>query len=63
MLEFHIPDMTCGGCVGAITRALQNLDPQARLEPNLDEHRLRVETAASEDAVRQALADAGFSAR
>ena len=61
MLEFHVPDMTCGGCVAAITKALQNVDSQARIETNLDTHQLRVATAASEGAVRKTLVDAGFS--
>lgn len=62
MLQFHIPDMTCGGCVNAITRALQHIDPQIRIEADLDQHELRVETTAAKDRVETALAEAGFSA-
>lgn len=61
MLAFHVPDMTCGGCVNAITKALQALDAQLTLETNLERKELRVQTHASSDAIRSALVDAGFT--
>lgn len=61
MLEFHVPDMTCGGCVNAITRALQAVDPQAQIQTDLPSHRVQVQTTASEETVRATLAEAGFS--
>lgn len=32
MIRFHIPAMTCGGCASSVTRALLNVDPQARIQ-------------------------------
>lgn len=63
MLEFHIPDMSCDGCVQAITRALQKLDSKTRLETDLETRTLRVYSAAREQAVRDALEEAGFAAQ
>jgi copper chaperone len=31
-MEFNIPDMSCGGCAHAITRAVTGLDPAARVD-------------------------------
>ncbi|WP_336509768.1 heavy-metal-associated domain-containing protein, partial [Stutzerimonas kunmingensis] len=29
MQTFHIQNMTCGGCVRGVTRAIQSVDPAA----------------------------------
>ena len=59
MITFEVNDMTCGHCVGAITRAVNELDPQARLTIDLPGHRVQVEPATASaaglaDAIRQA---------
>ena len=60
MIEFHVPDMSCGHCVAAITRALQALDPGARVQAELPERRIRVDSARPAETLRQALEDAGY---
>ncbi len=35
MLEFKLPDMTCGHCVGAVTQALKEADPAATVVVDL----------------------------
>ena len=60
MTEFHIPDMSCGHCVAAITRAVQALDPEARVQADLPARRVRVDSARPAEALRQALEDAGY---
>lgn len=30
MLRFNVEGMSCGHCVGAVTRAVQGLDPRPR---------------------------------
>ena len=51
MHHFHVPDMTCGGCLRAIARALQSVDPQARVEGDLDTRTLKVTSDRSEDSL------------
>ena len=46
MIEFEIKDMSCGHCVGAITKAITVLDPTAKVLAELPTHRVRVETGA-----------------
>ena len=47
MLELTINDMTCGHCVGVVTKAIQKLDPQARVAIDLATHHVSVESSAS----------------
>ena len=60
MLEFHVPAMSCGHCVRAITEAVQEVDPQARVEADLASHTVRVQTAQQPGAIVAALREAGY---
>lgn len=60
MIEFTLPTMTCGHCVGAVTQALQAVAPQARVQIDLPSHKVQVEGAADRAALARALADAGY---
>ena len=35
MQTFKVDGMTCGGCVGAVTRAVQTVDKDAKVEVDL----------------------------
>jgi copper chaperone len=63
MRFFHIPDMTCGGCLRAITRAVQALDPQARVEADLEPRTIKVISSESETSLLNALSKAGYPAQ
>lgn len=62
MLEFDIPSMTCGHCVGAVTQAVKAVDPDAKVEADLPRHQVRVETTAPREAIAAALDEAGYAA-
>ena len=59
-MRFHIENMTCGGCVRGVTKALTRLDPDATLQAELEAHTITVQTSAASETVTQALAEAGF---
>ena len=61
-MQFHVPSMTCGHCVRTITHAIQALDPQARVEVDLDAQRVAVAGALSSDQVVAALAAQDYAA-
>lgn len=62
MISFEINDMTCGHCVSSVTRAVMALDAQARLQVDLERHRVDIEPAAADAAsLAAAIADAGFT--
>lgn len=62
MLRFHVPNMTCGGCARAVTKALQNVDAAARIEADPARHEIRIETTADEFVLQAALEKAGYPA-
>ncbi|WP_445504407.1 heavy-metal-associated domain-containing protein [Microvirga sp. G4-2] len=59
---FHIPRLTCGGCLGFVTRALQDIDQHVRIEANLLDRTVRVISHRFESALLRALRQAGFPA-
>ena len=61
MLEFTLPTMTCGHCVGVVTQAIKQADPQASVEIDLASHRVRVETAQTREAIEAAVNEAGYA--
>jgi copper chaperone len=60
MIEFTLPTMTCGHCVGAVTQALQAVAPQARVHIELATKKVQVEGADDRAALERALCDAGY---
>ncbi len=62
MYLFHIPSMKCGGCLGAVTRAIQAIDRGARVEADLGRREVRVISSRFESALLAALRDAGHPA-
>lgn len=61
MLEFDIANLSCGHCVRAVTEALHELDPGARVEVDLPGRHVKVDTAATRDHVVAALVEAGYA--
>jgi copper chaperone len=62
MYEFDIPDMSCGHCVGTVTKAIQSVDPAAVPDVDLGKRKAKVETKASPEAIGVALDEAGYPA-
>ena len=42
MKKFHIQNMTCGGCVRGVTRAIQSADPAAQVHADLGSRKIDV---------------------
>ena len=60
MLDFQIPNMSCGHCVRAITEAVQALDPQAVVSTDLAQHLVRVQTQLPAAVITAQLTEAGY---
>lgn len=61
MLEFTIEDMTCGHCVATITKVVKEVAPDAELDIDLGQHRVRVNAAPDAMRIEQAIRDAGYT--
>jgi copper chaperone len=62
MIRLQIPDMHCGACIRRVTRAVQSVDPAARVEGDVERREARVQSSADPAALLTALADAGYPA-
>lgn len=60
MIQFNIPSMSCGHCVKAVTQAVQEVDPQAKVDVNLDTKIVQVDSTAERQKIVSALAEAGY---
>mgnify|MGYP006324941901 CR=1 FL=1 len=62
MMEFKIPTMSCGHCVGVITQALHALDQHASIEIDLESKLVKIESKTDRASVLAALSAAGYPA-
>ena len=60
MLSLKVSGMTCGGCINAVTRAIQAEDPQATVQADLASQTVTLETTLSAVRASQLITDAGF---
>ncbi|MCA9786922.1 MAG: heavy-metal-associated domain-containing protein [Calditrichaeota bacterium] len=61
--RYRIEGMSCGGCVGSVTRLLQQSEPDADVTVSLESAsaQLTSERVPSFDRMKEALAKAGFT--
>jgi copper chaperone len=62
MYRFHVPDMHCGGCLRSVRQAIQNIDPQAKIEGDLENRVVTISSSQGEALLLSALDTAGFPA-
>ncbi|WP_457281924.1 heavy-metal-associated domain-containing protein [Polaromonas sp. P5_D5] len=62
-MEFNIPAMSCGHCVGAVTQAIKSLDAAAQVSVDLPGKKVVVQSSQGRQAVAAALAEAGYPAQ
>lgn len=60
MIEFDVQAMSCGHCVSTVTRTIQQLDPQAKVEVDLESKKVKVESSEDRARLAAALAEAGY---
>jgi copper chaperone len=58
---FTVTGMTCGHCEKAVTRALQEVDPQAQVQIDRTQNRVQVESTQSREALGKAIAEEGYA--
>lgn len=60
-MQFHIQNMTCGGCARSVTKAIQSVDPSAEVQADPATHTVEVKSAASRDRLVAALTAVGYA--
>jgi copper chaperone len=61
-LQLKVPDMTCGGCVSTITKAIKTVDANATIQGDPKTKMVSVETQAPETAIKEAISKVGYPA-
>jgi copper chaperone len=62
MLTFEVNDMTCGHCASTITKAVKAVDRGARVEIDLNAHRVQIESAAADATeLTEAIKESGYT--
>ena len=60
MYELQVEGMSCGGCVKSVTKSVQLIDSNAKVDVDLASKKVRVQTKASLEAVTSAIDGAGY---
>ena len=58
---FQVTGMTCGHCEQAVTRAIQQLDPQAEVKIDRSRNQVEVQSQQPRAALAQAIAEEGYA--
>lgn len=60
MYQLTVEDMTCKHCVGRVTKAVQEVDQDARVDIDLPTKRVKIDSKADLDRIAQAIDAAGY---
>jgi Cu+-exporting ATPase len=60
MYELTVEDMTCKHCVGRVTKAVQDIDAEAKVDIDLPGKRVKIDSQANLDRIVQAIDAAGY---
>ncbi|NIA52791.1 heavy metal translocating P-type ATPase [Massilia sp. TW-1] len=60
MYELTVEDMSCGHCVGRVTKSVQAVDKNAKVDVDLATKKVKVDSTADLDAIARAIDAAGY---
>jgi len=60
MYELTVEGMSCGHCVGRVTRTVQGIDAAARVEIDLPTKKVKIDSGADLDTIAAAIDEAGY---
>ena len=63
MTEFTVEKMKCGGCSANVERAVKALDPDARVEIDLAQKLVRVQSDLPASNLAKTISEAGYPAQ
>jgi copper chaperone len=58
---FTVTGMTCGHCEKAVTRAIQDADPQAKVTIDRSQNKVDVESTQARETLAKAIAEEGYA--
>lgn len=61
MIEFRLPDMTCGHCASRVTQALKAADPACQVRIDLKARQVQVDGSEDRQTLVDVLTEAGYA--
>ncbi len=60
-LKLKVSDITCDGCAETISEAIHTMEPDAKVDVDVQAKTVTVESAASEETIKQSIVAAGYT--
>lgn len=60
MYELQVEEMSCGHCASTVTKSVQAVDAQAKVEVDLAQRKVRVQSTAELSEIAAAIVAAGY---
>jgi copper chaperone len=60
-IQLKIPNLKGDDCAKKITKSIQTMESDAKIDVNVDTKTVTVDTAASEESIKQIIQSAGFT--
>ena len=60
-LKLKVPNIACDGCVETITESIRIVEPDAKVDVDVKDKTVTVESEASEESIKQAIVAAGYT--
>ena len=60
MIQFNIPQMSCGHCAQVVASAVREVDPQAKVDVDLASKHVNIDSTADRARIVAALTEAGY---
>ncbi|TAD81721.1 MAG: copper chaperone [Oscillatoriales cyanobacterium] len=58
---FNVPSIACAGCGDTITKAIQTVEPEAKINVDIAAKTVSVEAKAAEESIKQAIVATGHT--
>jgi copper chaperone len=63
MFELQVSGMSCNHCINAVTKSVQEVDHDAKVDINLAEQKVLVNSSAPLERIKSAVEEAGYPVR
>ncbi|MBW4614722.1 MAG: heavy-metal-associated domain-containing protein [Desmonostoc vinosum HA7617-LM4] len=60
-LKLHVANITCQDCAGKIADSIHVMEPDAMVDVDVNAKTVTVESAASEESIKQVIVAAGYT--
>ncbi|WGV26981.1 heavy-metal-associated domain-containing protein [Halotia branconii] len=59
-LKMKVPDITCDDCAKKITDSIHTMEPDAKVDVDVNSKTVTVDSKASEESIKQVIVAAGY---